>query len=224
MAATEMFCELGYERVSLRNISDKAGVSHALIRHHFGTKEKIWYTISDMLHSYIKSYMQMLLELIPAGTPANEVLYQFEVRILAHLILVPEPLQFIADVIRQEGVFFDYFLDQSGEMTHIFHKLADDFNAQYPDHQIRLSERKWVILSSAHAAISLKPMLKALWIEDGRDADGCLYQHWQMFHRYSASSLFIPEDKIIHPQSLEELLLPMATCWKKHSNIEELFA
>jgi AcrR family transcriptional regulator len=27
--AAELFCELGYERVSLRNISDKAGVSHS---------------------------------------------------------------------------------------------------------------------------------------------------------------------------------------------------
>ncbi|GAL04420.1 transcriptional regulator TetR family [Photobacterium aphoticum] len=47
--AADMFCELGYERVSLRNISDRAGVSHSLIRHHFGSKEKIWHSISDCL-------------------------------------------------------------------------------------------------------------------------------------------------------------------------------
>ena len=34
--AGELFCGLGYERVSLRQISEKAGVSHSLIRHHFG--------------------------------------------------------------------------------------------------------------------------------------------------------------------------------------------
>lgn len=30
--AAELFCELGYSRVSLRHISEKAGVSHSLIR------------------------------------------------------------------------------------------------------------------------------------------------------------------------------------------------
>lgn len=38
--AADMFCEQGYDSVSLRNISEKAGVSHSLIRHHFGSKRK----------------------------------------------------------------------------------------------------------------------------------------------------------------------------------------
>ena len=55
--AAEMFCDLGYERESLRNISEKAGVSHSLIRHHFGSKDKIWYAVSDCLHDYIQRYI-----------------------------------------------------------------------------------------------------------------------------------------------------------------------
>ncbi|OXX74198.1 TetR/AcrR family transcriptional regulator, partial [Vibrio sp. V03_P4A6T147] len=46
VVAADLFCELGYARVSLRTISEKAGVSHSLLRHHFGSKEQIWRSIS----------------------------------------------------------------------------------------------------------------------------------------------------------------------------------
>ncbi len=221
MTATKMFCELGYERVSLRNISDQAGVSHSLIRHHFGSKEKIWYAISDKLHCYMEKYMLELLHRIPENTPVNEILYQFDIRLMAHLILVPEPLQFIADGIRQEGEFFDYFMDKNGEMGYIFHKLTDDFNLAHPDNQIELAEQKWIMISYAHAAISLRPMQKAIWIEYGKNPDQCLLDHWKLFNHLSASSLSIPEEKILSPKTLEELLLPMAACWKHCCSVEE---
>ncbi len=59
--AADMFCELGYERVSLRNISEKAGVSHSLIRHHFGSKEKIWQAVSDAMDEFLQNYMAGLI-------------------------------------------------------------------------------------------------------------------------------------------------------------------
>jgi AcrR family transcriptional regulator len=221
ITATKMFCESGYERVSLRNISDQAGVSHSLIRHHFGSKEKIWYAISDKLHDYMEKYMLELLEQTPQGTPVNEVMYHFDVRLMAHLILVPEPLQFIADGIRQEGEFFDYFIDKNGKIEQIFYKLTNDYNTAHPDNTIELAEQKWIMISAAHAAIGLKPMLKAIWIEYGKDPEQCLLDHWKLFNRYSASSLCIPEDKVLHPQALEDLLLPMAACWKHCCSVEE---
>ena len=33
--AADLFCEFGYAKVSLRQISDKAGVSHSLLRHQY---------------------------------------------------------------------------------------------------------------------------------------------------------------------------------------------
>ncbi len=36
--ATDLFCQFGYDRVSLRNISDKAGISHSLIRPRIGLR------------------------------------------------------------------------------------------------------------------------------------------------------------------------------------------
>ncbi|MEK6214562.1 MAG: TetR/AcrR family transcriptional regulator, partial [Vibrio fluvialis] len=79
--AAEMFCELGYARVSLRHISEKAGVSHSLIRHHFGSKEKIWHSISDGLHLYMQHYIRKVLDNIPDTTPVNVKLYTFIMRL-----------------------------------------------------------------------------------------------------------------------------------------------
>ncbi|SDN77759.1 DNA-binding transcriptional regulator, AcrR family [Actinomyces ruminicola] len=40
-AAMEVFAEQGYNNLSLRQIADAVGVSHTLLRHHFGNKEKL---------------------------------------------------------------------------------------------------------------------------------------------------------------------------------------
>ena len=41
-AALDLFAERGFEAASVRDISARAGVTHAVIRLHFGTKEKLW--------------------------------------------------------------------------------------------------------------------------------------------------------------------------------------
>lgn len=85
--AADMFCELGYERVSLRNISEKAGVSHSLIRHHFGSKEKIWQAVSDAMDEFLQNYMAGLINEMPENTPSNRKIYLFMVRMLAFALV-----------------------------------------------------------------------------------------------------------------------------------------
>ncbi len=131
--AAELFCELGYSRVSLRHISEKAGVPHSLIRHHNGCKEKIWHSISDGLHDYMIRYMQTVLQAMPAETPVNVKLYTFLMRMLANGLIIKQPIQLIADAVRQEDKLFDYFLDTSGEIERLVESLADDYNRQYPN-------------------------------------------------------------------------------------------
>jgi len=40
--ALDMFSSRGFAAVSLRDIADKVGVNHAMIRYHFGGKEQLW--------------------------------------------------------------------------------------------------------------------------------------------------------------------------------------
>lgn len=204
--ATELFCELGYERVSLRNISDKAGVSHSLIRHHFGSKEQIWYSISDGLHRYMESYMQTIISHMPANAGSNVQLYLFAVRLLAHMLDCKQPIQFIADAVRQEDALFDYFIDSSGEIENLVNHLAQQYNQEHPNNQVKIWEVKWQTMMFAHSAASLTPFMKETWSDETDDLSVCLLNHWQMFNRMMACRFEVPQEMVLNPTALSELV------------------
>lgn len=204
--ATELFCELGYERVSLRNISDKAGVSHSLIRHHFGSKEQIWYSISDGLHRYMESYMQTIISHMPDNAGSNIKLYLFAVRLLAHMLDCKQPIQFIADAVRQEDALFDYFIDSSGEIENLVNHLAQQYNQEHPNNQVKIWEVKWQMMMFAHSAASLTPFMKETWSDETDDLSSCLLNHWQMFNRMMACRFEVPQEMVLNPTTLSELV------------------
>jgi len=205
--AGKLFCELGYERVSLRHISDQAGVSHSLIRHHFGSKEQIWYAVSDALHDSIMQYIQRLALVLPADKPANIQFYQFIVRLLALLLIEPRPMQFIADTVRQEGKFVDYFLDRHGREEQLLLALQAKHNSENPDNLVEIWDMKWQLITSAHAAATLKPLLNIIWKEQASDPEQSLYNHWDLFNKQMVARFNIPQQEVLHPHSLKELLL-----------------
>lgn len=159
--AADMFCELGYERVSLRNISEKAGVSHSLIRHHFGSKEKIWQAVSDGMDDFMQSYMAQLVNEMPENTPSNQKIYLFMVRMLAFALMNPHPIQMIADAIRQDDdALLQYFLRSEDEFAAIFTQLFSEYNREFPEKPTDQWESKWQMLLFAHGAVSLTPMMQ----------------------------------------------------------------
>lgn len=71
-SARTIFAARGFEGVSLRDIADHAGVTHGLLRHHFGSKEDIWRAVID---ATIANYLATLAPLVAdseqgAGDPA----------------------------------------------------------------------------------------------------------------------------------------------------------
>jgi AcrR family transcriptional regulator len=206
--AGRMFCELGYERVSLRNISEDAGISHSLIRYHFGSKEKIWYAVNDVLHIFISEYMQQLADDLPQEKSIGVQFYQFTVRFLALLLIDPKPMQFLADTIRQEGKFVDYFFDNHGEEKETLVLLRDKFNCEHPERPIHLWELKWLLVNSAYAAATLKPMLNIVWQEEKIAPEQALYRHWDLFNQQMVILFQIEPQDILQPVDLNALLLP----------------
>jgi AcrR family transcriptional regulator len=206
--AGDLFCELGYERVSLRNISEQAGVSHSLIRHHFGSKENIWYAVNDALHKFITEYIEKLTMDLPKDKATNIQFYQFMVRLLALLLIEPKPVQFVADTVRQEGAFVDYFLDKHGHEEEFLVQLQEKHNNENPDSPINLWEIKWLLINSAHAAASLKPVLNIIWKEQTENPEQILYNHWELFNKQMAALLGISKQEVLHPNALGDLLLP----------------
>lgn len=205
--AGELFCEFGYERVSLRQISEQAGVSHSLIRYHFGCKDKIWYAVSDALHEFITQYIQQLVLQLANDKPSNIQLYQFSMRMQALLLLYPKPIQFTADTVRKEGKFSDYFLDKHGQVEKALQELHEQYNQDNPHNKIELWELKWQMIMSAHAAASLQPLLNTVWKEQATSPDAILHKHWQLFNKQMVALFNIPTKEILHPISLKELIL-----------------
>jgi AcrR family transcriptional regulator len=212
--AADMFCELGYERVSIRNISDRAGVSHSLIRHHFGSKEQIWYGISDHMHAYMQKYIMHLLSQLPEDTPANIKLYRFATEMLANLLINRQPMQLIADAMRQENEFFDYFIDSKGEIECIVMALVSEYNqGRSESEQFNMHELKWQMMLYAYGSACMMPMLKEAWSEVTQIDDECLLKHWQLFEQLTAHKLQITEQDRLKPSKVSDLVYHVKCDW-----------
>jgi len=48
-SASKIFADKGYDGASIRIITENLGISHGMIRHHFGTKEDLWKAVIDYL-------------------------------------------------------------------------------------------------------------------------------------------------------------------------------
>jgi AcrR family transcriptional regulator len=71
-AAQELFTERGYERTTVRDIADRAGVNQALLFRYFGSKE-------DLFHVVLATESRVLV----AESPAEQVLARTLARILS---------------------------------------------------------------------------------------------------------------------------------------------
>ncbi len=57
-AALELFAERGFDAASLRDIATRAGVTHAVIRVHFGNKAQLWQQVVDFLFRRMQAEMR----------------------------------------------------------------------------------------------------------------------------------------------------------------------
>ncbi|NOH99183.1 TetR/AcrR family transcriptional regulator [Vibrio sp. 99-70-13A1] len=214
--AAEMFCDLGYERVSLRNISEKAGVSHSLIRHHFGSKEKIWHAISDCLHVYFQSYISKIMQELPKNITPNISIYLFAMRLFTNMIHSRRPIQLLSDSVRQTDNLVDYFIDNVGDLEYEINMLADHYNEANPDNLINIFEIKWQMIMYANGAVCLTPFMESTWNEGDMKTtpEDALMKHWEMFNSQMVSKFRIDDEWVLKPNSLEELIYEVPCVWK----------
>lgn len=61
-AALNTFSELGFDGASVRDIASHTGVSHGVLRHHFGSKEDLWKHVMEHVFDHFSSHMLPLIE------------------------------------------------------------------------------------------------------------------------------------------------------------------
>lgn len=78
--ALALFANRGYEGVSVRDIAEGAGATHGLIRHHFGSKEGVWWAVAEAAGAeYEDALRPLIAEAVEApeeeaGPAASEIL------------------------------------------------------------------------------------------------------------------------------------------------------
>lgn len=60
-AALTAFAEQGFDKASVRDIAREAGVSHGILRHHFGSKMALWTQVMDQVFDHFANHMVPLL-------------------------------------------------------------------------------------------------------------------------------------------------------------------
>jgi len=71
IAAMELFAERGYAEVTVRQIASAAGVSPALVIHHYGSKEKLRAVLDERVGAFVESMLAELARAPEEGGSAS---------------------------------------------------------------------------------------------------------------------------------------------------------
>ncbi|MGX9416592.1 TetR/AcrR family transcriptional regulator [Vibrio sp. WJH972] len=203
--AHDLFCEFGYAGVSLRNISDKAGISHSLIRHHFGSKEQIWFSICNMADELIGKYAIKIVDNLSSDLPPTHRVYQFVARLLAFHLVYPSSIQLLSDVAREESERFNHFMEKMGSRQAEIISIVDTEN-ELGLSQTEIAEIKWQTIIFAQSAATMRPMMNRIWTDQTSDDEQYLLLHWSMFNQWISHKFSIPESDTLKPKSLNEIV------------------
>ncbi len=111
--ARAIFAAHGFEGVSLRDIAAQAGVTHGLLRHHFGAKDDIWRAVID---TTISEYLQVLTPLMAEAAASDTAAIDTLRASSRHVVLVAARYPEVSRLLLHEGVVsgprLDYFLEQ----------------------------------------------------------------------------------------------------------------
>ncbi|ESZ86682.1 MAG: TetR family transcriptional regulator [Blastomonas sp. CACIA14H2] len=109
-AALDLFAERGFEAASVRDISARAGVTHAVIRLHFGTKENLWR--SALAYLFKRFYAEMSVD--DAGGLERTVRQEIEAfirRYVRYCARHPEHVRITVQASLQASEGFDWSVD-----------------------------------------------------------------------------------------------------------------
>ncbi|MPW30916.1 TetR family transcriptional regulator [Agarivorans sp. B2Z047] len=210
IAAADLFASKGYAVVSLRAISEQAGVSHTLIRHHFGSKLQIWQHICDCMHQQFLAYVNLLVAEQEHGLSCRHQLFDLLIKILAALQVDPQPVRLLNDAVNNEQELFEYFLEEDDQVRKILEDLVIECHKQGYVKHFNIGELKWLLTIFATSSSTLAPLLAKPY--PGETEEFCQLKSWQMFSRLLASQLDIDEKDIPKPERLSDLVIDGSPC------------
>ncbi|GLS82328.1 TetR/AcrR family transcriptional regulator [Paraferrimonas haliotis] len=207
-SAAVLFCEKGYNQVSIRDISEKAGVTHSLIRHYFGPKEQVWRAIIDEIHSFVNGYGKALEDAISPSLTNNQRLYRYLCHFMAFMLMKPQLCQIMLDYIhhpQNEG---------EGEQAYSAHilELVDKAFTDMPDLITELADNPgqlmWRFLIHSGGAVAFRPFMGSAWPQ--MSDEQALLEHWKLYEQDVAQQFDITEEQRLPALTLAQLVPEVA--------------
>jgi AcrR family transcriptional regulator len=129
-AALHVFATQGFAAASLRDIATVAGTTHGLIRHHFGTKERLWERVvnaaAQQFAAALTPYAPIETVIVdPVGT-ARAGIASFMRVAAAH----PQIIRLLLHEGTQGGVQLDYALAQFAPLGDMMEPLLEQLQAR----------------------------------------------------------------------------------------------
>ncbi len=111
-AALEMFATVGFDAMSVRELTRQLGVSHNLVHHHFGTKEELWRAAIDHGMGPAAEDWAALLDRSVGSPRSPEVLREVIEGGVALLAERPQLARILTDESSRPGSRLDYLYER----------------------------------------------------------------------------------------------------------------
>jgi AcrR family transcriptional regulator len=159
-SAQTLFAARGFDGVSLRDIAEHSGVTHGLIRHHFGSKEDIWRAAVDTTFQEFLSVATSIVEaqVNGAGTALQTVIAVSRTAIVLSA-RHPEVMRLLLHAGVEQGPRLDYFMEQLVPLRALMDPLIEAVRRagglrQFSHETFLLSLVMWGAMPFAMAAFS----------------------------------------------------------------------
>ena len=208
--AMELFASRGYDNISLREIGQKAHVSHGLLRYYFGSKRGIWLYLCDRVNENFQSLFLHLIKRIDRSISSNRQFFQLLAELQAYLLLNPYPMSLIAASFKGSSDLQDYFMGKSGAFDEEIQKLFVEVKAQGYMENLQFGDIKWLLFMFTHVPVGFKPLMRGIYGNDESSKQliqkPLLIGNWKLFASLMASQLGIKPAQVPSPTCLEELV------------------
>ncbi|QIZ76343.1 TetR/AcrR family transcriptional regulator [Ferrimonas lipolytica] len=204
-AAAELFSRKGFNAVSIREIADEVGVSHGLIRHHFGNKLQIWIKICEFILDDVYQELEFVLNNLDPALAPNQRFFTLITTLQASHINDPKMMKLMADGFRGDDERFALFRELPQQIEALFEKELIKVQQQGYLKGMLASEVKWMMCIFAEAPALLEPMMRDTYASDLEQAR---LQHWRLVCRMVAAMLDIDMEQLPKVNSLSQVATP----------------
>jgi AcrR family transcriptional regulator len=159
-SAQTLFGARGFDGVSLRDIAEHSGVTHGLIRHHFGSKEDIWRAVVDTtFREYLATATKIVEGQVAGTTSALQAVRDVSRTAIVLSARYPEVMRLLLHAGVENGERLDYFMEQLTPLRALMDPLITAVKRegglpQFSHESFLLSLVMWGAMPFAMAAFS----------------------------------------------------------------------